>query len=116
MGGDIGPDLTADKRDDLTRMLLHIVNPNAEIREGFEPYLIQTQAGRLLQGFLAEQNAEEILLRGVDGRTTLIPRQEIEEMQRSPRSLMPEGLLNAYSEQQLRDLFAYLRMTQPLVK
>jgi hypothetical protein len=29
--------------------------------------------------------------------------------------MMPEGLLKQYSEQQLRDLFGYLRMTQPLI-
>ena len=33
-GGSIGPDLTSYKRDDLDNMLLHIVNPSAEIREG----------------------------------------------------------------------------------
>jgi cytochrome c1 len=31
-----------------------------------------------------------------------------------PVSLMPEGLLKDLSEQQVRDLFAYLRSTQPL--
>jgi len=31
-------------------------------------------------------------------------------------SLMPEGLLDTFNDQQVRDLFAYLRSTQPLVK
>src|SRR5712691_7426447 len=35
-GGFIGPDLTSHKRDDVSNLLLHIVNPSAEIREGFE--------------------------------------------------------------------------------
>ena len=30
-------------------------------------------------------------------------------------SLMPEGLLNSLKDQQVRDLFAYLRSAQPLV-
>jgi hypothetical protein len=30
------------------------------------------------------------------------------------KSLMPEGLLKELKEQQVRDLFAYLRSTQPL--
>jgi hypothetical protein len=35
-------------------------------------------------------------------------------MRASPQSLMPEGQLKELSEQQIRDLFAYLRSTQPL--
>src|SRR5262249_28084835 len=35
-GGKVGPDLTAYQRSDVAHMLLHIVNPSAEIREGFE--------------------------------------------------------------------------------
>ena len=34
-GGKLGPDLTTYRRDDLDAMLLNIVNPSAEIREGF---------------------------------------------------------------------------------
>jgi putative heme-binding domain-containing protein len=115
-GGEIGPNLTADKRDDIERMLLNILNPSAEIREGYESQLIVTDDGRILQGFIIEQNPQQITLRGTDGQTTIIPRDEIEEQQRLGRSLMPEGLLDKLSEQQVRDLFAYLRITQPLVK
>jgi putative membrane-bound dehydrogenase-like protein len=115
-GGDIGPDLTADKRDDLERMLLNVVNPSAEIREGYEPMLVATEAGRILTGFIVEQDNERMWLRNVEGQTTVIAREEIEEQRRLTRSIMPEGLLNQLSEQQVRDLFAFLRMTQPLVK
>jgi hypothetical protein len=45
----------------------------------------------------------------------LIPRKEIDELIVSKQSMMPEGLFSQYSDQQLRDLFAYLRMTQPLI-
>jgi len=46
----------------------------------------------------------------------LIARQQIDgEMVPSPQSIMPEGLLRGYTDQQLRDLFGYLRMTQPLI-
>jgi hypothetical protein len=36
-------------------------------------------------------------------------------MKPSKASIMPEGLLRTMSEQQIRDLFAYLRTTQPLI-
>jgi putative heme-binding domain-containing protein len=113
-GGQIGPDLTAYKRDDLKTMLLNVVNPSAEIREGFENYLIMTGDGRALNGFVTEQDANVVVLRGIDGQSLTIAREDIERMSTVPRSLMPEGLLKPLSLQEVRDLFAYLRSTLPL--
>jgi putative heme-binding domain-containing protein len=113
-GGKIGPDLTAYKRDDLKTMLLNVVNPSAEIREGFENYLIYTEDGRALNGFLVDQDAKVVVLRGVEGQTVSVERDNIDRMAPVPRSLMPEGALKALTPQQVRDLFAYLRATQPL--
>lgn len=113
-GGRIGPDLTSYKRDDVHTMLVNVVNPSAQIREGFENYIVLTTDGRALTGFIADQDARVVVLRGADGQTTVIPRTDIEEMSASPKSLMPEGVLKDFSEQQIRDLFAYLRSTQPL--
>jgi len=95
-------------------MLLNVVNPSAEIREGFENYLIYTADGRALNGFLVDQDSKLVVLRGVEGQTVSVERENIERMAPVPRSLMPEGVLKPLSAQQVRDLFAYLRATQPL--
>lgn len=112
-GGRVGPDLTTAKRDDLAAMLLTIVNPSAEIREGYGSYLVATADGRALAGILMDQDPQVVVLRGSDGRDLAIPRAEIEEMQASRTSLMPEGLLKDLSDKEVRDLFAFLRSTQP---
>jgi putative heme-binding domain-containing protein len=113
-GGRIGPDLTSHPRDDAGRMLLSVVNPSLEIREGFETWVVTTDDGRVLSGFLFDQDANVVVLRGADGQNVSIPREAIEEMAKSPASLMPEGLLDNYSDQEIRDLFSYLRLSQPL--
>jgi putative heme-binding domain-containing protein len=113
-GGQIGPDLTAYKRDDLSVMLLNVVNPSAAIREGYENYVVATDDGRVVNGFIADQDNRVVVIKGVDGQSTVVPRDEIEQMKAISRSLMPEGILDKFSEQQVRDLFAYLRATQPL--
>ena len=115
-GGQIGPDLTSYKRDDLDTMLMHIVNPSGEIREGFENVIVETKDGRSLSGFLSERYEDAIVLRGLDGESTLVKKSEISRTRSAGASLMPEGLLDGFDDQQLRDLFAYLRSTQPLVR
>lgn len=113
-GGEVGPDLTAFKRDDLRHMLVNVVNPSLEIREGFENYVVITQDGQTLSGFIADQDNQVVVLKGPDAQTRIIPRDEIDQMSAIRRSLMPEGILKPFSDQQLRDLFAYLRATQPV--
>tara|TARA_R110002111_G_scaffold262851_1_gene341767 strand:+ start:5251 stop:8211 length:2961 start_codon:yes stop_codon:yes gene_type:complete len=113
-GGEIGPDLTAFKRDDVGRMLVNIVNPSAEIREGFETFLVVTEDGRTVNGFLADQDNNVIVMRSADGQSITIERDNIDEMLPQKKSLMPEGLLDKLSEKEVRDLFSYLRSTQPL--
>jgi len=113
-GGAIGPDLTAFKRDDVGRMLVNIVNPSAEIREGFETFLVITEDGRTVNGFLADQDNNVIVIRSADGQSITIERENIDEMLPQKKSLMPEGLLDKLSEKEVRDLFSYLRSSQPL--
>lgn len=113
-GGQVGPDLTSFQRDDLQRMLLNIVNPSIEIREGFENYVLLADDGRVVNGFLADQDGQVVVLRGVDGQNLIFRRDEIEDLRAIPRSVMPEGALQSLTEQQIRDLIAYLRSSQPV--
>ena len=113
-GAEVGPDLTVFKRDDLGNLLLNIVNPNAEIREGYENFLVETKDGRSLTGFIADKDAQVVILRTPTGQSLPLQRTEILSMDPAGSSLMPEGLLTGLGDQQVRDLFAYLRSTQPL--
>lgn len=113
-GGAIGPDLTSYKRDDLRRMLDNVVNPSLEIREGFETYLVTTQDGRTLNGFIVDQDNQVVVLRTAEGQSIVVARDELDELAATKRSIMPEGILKPMTDQQLRDLFAYLRATQPV--
>jgi putative heme-binding domain-containing protein len=114
-GGKVGPDLTTYRRDDLETMLLNIVNPSAEIREGYASHVVALEDGRTLTGVIVEQDNNVIVLRTNEGKELTLPKAEIEEMKPAQKSLMPEGLLKDLTAQQVRDLFAYLRSTQPLI-
>ena len=113
-GGQIGPDLTAYQRNDLSHLLLGIVNPSAEIREGFQTMLVVTTDGRTASGLLIDQDEQVVVLRESDGQAVTIARSQVDELVPQQKSLMPERLLNNLTDQQVRDLFSYLRSTQPL--
>jgi len=115
-GGKLGPDLTNYQRDDLETMLTSIVDPGATIREGFEGVQVSTTDQRLLVGFVVDSGPRTMTLRGFDGSEIALSRKLVEESRSLGRSLMPEGILDGLSDQELRDLFAYLRSAQPFLK
>ena len=114
-GGRVGPDLTTYRRDDLETMLLNIVNPSALVREGYGSQIVALTDGRVLSGILVEQDKNVVVLRGSDDKDVVLARADIDAMRPASSSIMPEGLLKDLNDQQVRDLFAYLRSTQPLI-
>ncbi|MFM8729276.1 MAG: hypothetical protein ACKON9_29595, partial [Planctomycetaceae bacterium] len=70
--------------------------------------------GRVLNGFLVQKDSQVLILRGADGQNVILRQDEIDDLRVLPQSVMPEGTLKTLADQQLRDLFAYLRSTQPV--
>lgn len=113
-GAEIGPDLTSYQRSDLNRILMNVAAPSLEIREGYETQLVLTEDGRTVSGFVADQSPDVVVIRSGDGSTHAIPRDEIEAMRATSKSIMPDGAFDALSDGEIRDLIAYLRSAQPL--
>ncbi len=112
-GGDIGPDLTSFNRGNVPAMLLSIIHPSAEIREGYESLTVVTLDGQVINGFVVDENDLVVILRSADGQDHRIARDDIDELQPSRLSLMPRGALEQLSDDELRDLFAFLTSTTP---
>lgn len=108
-GAQIGPDLSAVDRKNLDVLLRNVIDPAAVIREGFQQYIVATTDGRILPGLLAEEGAEKVTVLDAKGVRTSLRRADVESMARAETSLMPEGLLDGLSDEEIRDFFAYLR-------
>ncbi|WP_105357949.1 MULTISPECIES: PVC-type heme-binding CxxCH protein [Pirellulaceae] len=109
-GAEIGPDLTGYERTNLDFMLLSIVDPSAAIREEYTNYRVLTVDGRVLSGFLKNQDDKTITLQNADNPALVISREEIEAGPLAiDKSLMPDRLLEDLNATQIRDLFAYLQ-------
>lgn len=108
-GGDLGPDLTTigvvRSGGDLLEALLF---PNASIVQGYESYQVKTFEGTLL-GVLGNQTAEGLTVRTAADAETYIATPDIISMEEYPLSLMPEGLEQGLTEEELLDLMAFLQ-------
>ena len=107
-GSDIAPDLTPYERGNLDFWIPAIVDPSLELREGYLQYVANMKDGRILIGMMRDQTPQTVTLRDLAGQETLLSRADIEKLEASPVSLMPPALLTGMSDEELRDLFAYL--------
>jgi putative membrane-bound dehydrogenase-like protein len=106
-GGEVGPDLTGAGRDNLAYLLDNIADPSAVVSADFRMNVADLKDGRVLNGLVTARTERTVTLRTMTETLTL-ERSEIEKLQESALSLMPEGLLEALSPEQQRDLIAYL--------
>ena len=108
-GGLLGPELTGYDRSDLQYMLLHTVDPNADIREGYEVQRIVMKDGRVLEGRLKSQSGGSITIEPpLGGKAVTFSMDRVEEMEIMQTSFMPERILDDLTDQEVKDLFAYL--------
>jgi putative heme-binding domain-containing protein len=112
-GGRTGPNLTGYERDNLDFLLVAVVDPSAAIREEFTQFAIATKDGRILNGLIDLQTPTTITLRGANNQTTLINRDDIEELQGLRTSIMPDGVTEKLTDGELRDLFAFVMNRTP---
>ncbi len=107
-GKKVGPPLDGYQRDDHRFWIHAIVAPNLEIREGFQSYLALTEGGRTINGMIAAQDDQTVTIRNADNQLTILDRSQIETLKAIPVSLMPADLLKEMTDDDIRDLFAYL--------
>ena len=101
----LGEEYTADK------IINSLLNPSAEIREGFETITLTDLDGRSSNVLLESIDDTQIVYRDVDlGSRITVSKDELDDWQRSSVSIMPEGLVNQLaSEQEFLDLVQYVR-------
>ena len=92
-----------------SELIQQVLEPSATIKPGFEQASIVTTDGRLLTGRLERSTKLGVRLIDTKGKQLNLDTDQIEEIQFSDRSLMPENVVAAISRQQFADLIAYLQ-------
>jgi putative heme-binding domain-containing protein len=107
-GGTIGPDLTGLQRSDLTYLLTRIVAPHALIGRDYQTVAVLTTDGRSFLGLVKQEDGDALTIQTAT-ESVVIPKDQIEERSVSKVSMMPDGLLQKLTNEQVRDLMGYLQ-------
>ena len=108
-GGQIGPVLDGAGTKGVEGLLRAVLTPSAGVESGYRTLIVRRKGGEILDGFLASEDADSITLRRKDREDLILPRSEIEEARFDRLSVMPDGLLDTLSDEDVQHLFAYLR-------
>ena len=106
-GGDLGPELTGSGRKNVDYILQNVVDPSATMSEAYRMSVVETMDGDVLSGLVVERSSTVIEVRNPE-TSRLLKRSDVDLISPLDQSLMPDGLLDPFSEQQVRDLVAYL--------
>ncbi|MEY3175325.1 MAG: hypothetical protein RLZZ436_3239 [Planctomycetota bacterium] len=109
VGSNVGPDISDTRARARDALLYDILDPNRRVDPQFSEYVAVTTDGRILNGLLAGENAEAVTLRQPEGREVTIPRNELEELRATNKSLMPEGIEKDVTVEQMADILAFLK-------
>lgn len=104
----IGPDLSGAGAMGVDALLHNILLPNEQLESGYYRHDVTLKDGSFVSGFLASESKVQLVLRQIGTDDRVIPRKQIASHRVSKRSLMPEGLIDGFDDQQVSDLFAYL--------
>jgi len=100
--GQIGSILSRDQ------IVESILKPNASISQGFASIQITTNDGKFFMGFVTAESAQELTIRDIAGNATKLEKKNIKERKEIENSMMPAGLTNSLSYEELASLVTYL--------
>jgi putative heme-binding domain-containing protein len=93
-------------RDQITESIL---KPNASISQGFASFLIETKDSKSYMGFVTAESADELTIRDITGNATKLAKKNIKSRKEMENSMMPAGLANSLSYEELASLVTFLQ-------
>ena len=108
-GNMIGPPLTTiGSKLNKPQLYEAILYPSAAIEMGYETWVVRTKDGDIFSGIKSEDTPEHVTIKDTDGKYHDVDRDKIDRLVKQNISLMPEGLNETMTRQDLLDLVEYL--------
>jgi len=108
-GGILGPDLTGSNRTDPEYILMNVLEPSFEIQDAYKMVVINTRDGRTYSGNIISENERQVTMRIVGQDQLLINKSGILSREVTDVSMMPTGLFENLSQEEIVNLMGYLK-------
>ncbi len=85
-----------------------IVRPSAQVAQGFETHWFETRDGERTEGFIVREAGDDIEIRNAGGIKSVLAKKDIVQRGTSKNSVMPEGLADNLTVEEMASLLKYL--------
>jgi putative membrane-bound dehydrogenase-like protein len=116
VGNDVGPDLAALSDRSAQALLIAVLDPNRAVEARYQQYLAEMKNGQIFSGVITTETSTSVTLTGADGKPQVILRKDLESLTSTGKSPMPDGLEKDLKQQELADVFEFLRGATPPLK
>ncbi|HEX4144226.1 MAG TPA: PVC-type heme-binding CxxCH protein [Pirellulales bacterium] len=107
-GRRLGPDLSGVGSQPKQQLLVSLLDPSRQVSPDYLAYTLVTTDGQILGGLVANETPHSVTLRRAEGPDEIVPRDRIELLKASGKSLMPDGFEQKLSPQDVADLLDFL--------
>jgi putative heme-binding domain-containing protein len=113
VGTEFGPDLTKidPKQQSAIEILKDILDPSFRINDKYQSYVFALESGKSITGLILEEKGDTVKVIEnplAKAEPTVLKKSEIAAREKSPTSLMPKGLLDKLTREEILDLIAYV--------
>ena len=108
-GNRVGPDLSGIAAQPKETMLMNILDPSRQVLPDYLSYTLVPTDGETLTGLITAESAASVTIRRPNTPDVTIQRNQIKELRVEGKSLMPDGLEQGLSVQDVADLLSFLR-------
>ncbi len=108
-GQRVGPDLSGAASRPKEALLVDILDPSRQVSPDFLGYMVTTAQGETHQGLIVAETSTSVTVRRANAPDETILRAQIKELRADAKSLMPDGLEEGLSQQDVADLLEFLR-------
>lgn len=109
-GYEVGPEITRNGRGSFEQLIISVLDPSLVIGEAYKSVTVLTSDGRVISGLVSERSEQRIALKVQGGKLEVISMDDVEEIRDNEQSLMPEGLEEQMTREEMADLFALLSL------
>ncbi len=109
VGKDVGPDLS-EIGSKLSREAMYtaILDPSAGISHNYENYSVLTLDGQVINGLKISDSEKEIVIRTAEAIDRRLAKENVEQIKKSEKSIMPENLHHTFDQKGLVDIVEYM--------
>jgi putative membrane-bound dehydrogenase-like protein len=108
-GTEVGPNLASVRDHPREQILKDILFPSMNIQPNYLQYVVETRNGQLYSGLIISSNASSVTLRIPNSPDVSILRKDIAELRNTKVSVMPEGLVDKMTMQEVADLLEFVK-------